>query len=205
MSAVQLIRTKGKMANNDEKKKYIIEYERRFAAQLGRAIMQKPKLSSWMVLIPFIFIFYFQDLSKYKNGRKEFSENYLLSRKRALEEAEAAMAKPREHDTQAIARQAEISPAAQEKYGALLTVLSEHYSSLLQANGDSYEELLQATYSRRKNYLTFLDKLAKTEKALNQALSPGLVESVEGVNGIVSSIEKYSEKIRRADAKEYFS
>ena len=91
------------MASNDEKKNYILDYERKFAAQLGRAIMQKPKLSTWMVLIPFIFIFYFQDLSKYKNSRQDFSENYLHSRKIALEEAEAALAEHREHDTQAIA------------------------------------------------------------------------------------------------------
>jgi len=193
------------MASNDEKKKYILDYERKFAAQLGRATMQKPKLSSWMVLIPFIFIFYFQDLSKYKNGRREFSESYLHSRTKALHEAEAALAEHREHDTMSIASQAEISPAARGKYGEFLAVLAEHYSSLLQANGDSYEELLQAAYGRRKNYLTFLDQLGKIEKALNQELKPALAKSVEGANDIVSSIEKYSEKIRRADAKEYFA
>ncbi len=192
------------MASNDEKKNYILAYERKFAAQLGRAIMQKPKLSSWMIFIPFIFIFYFQDLSKYKNARHEFSENFLLSRRVALQEALEALAEQREPDPQALAGQAEIYPAARENYGELLAVLVEHYSSLLEANGESYEELLQTAYGRRKNYLTFLDMLGNAEKALNQALRPDLLKSVEGINGIVSSIEKYSEKIHRADAKEYF-
>ncbi len=195
------------MTSSDEKKKYILDHERKFAAQLGRAIMHKPKLSSWMVLIPFIFIFYFQDLSKYKKGRQEFSENYLLSRTKALKEAEEALAEHREHDTLVIARQAEaeLSPEGQEKYSELLAVLAEHYSSLLQADGDSYEELLQAAYRRKKSYLSYLDQLAMTEKALNKALRPELAESVEDVNEIVSSIEKHSTIIRRADAKEFFA
>lgn len=192
------------MASNDEKKDYILGYERKFAAQLGRAIMQKPKLNSWMVLIPFIFIFYFQDLSKYKNARREFSENFLVSRQVALKEAEEALAEQRQPVPQDLAAQAEIYPAARENYGELLAVLTEHYFSLLQARGESYDELLQAAYGRRKNYLTFVDKLCHAEKALNRALRPDLAESVEGVNGIVSSIEKNSEKIHRAEAKEYF-
>ncbi|MEN8142882.1 MAG: NF038143 family protein [Thermodesulfobacteriota bacterium] len=193
------------MASNDEKKKFILDYERRFAAQLGRAIMDKPKLSSWMVLIPFIFIFYFQDLSKYKTGRRKFSESYLHSRTKALQEAEAALAEHREHDTLAIAGQAELSAKAREKYGELLAALVDHYSSLLQADGDSYEELLQAAYGRKKNYLTYLDQLATIEKALNKALKPDLDESVEDAKDIVSAIEKHSVLIRRTGAKELFT
>ena len=193
------------MASNDEKKKYIIDYERKFAAQLGRAIMEKPKLSSWMVFIPFIFIFYFQDLSKYKNGRKEFSESFLHTRTKALQEAEAALAERREPDTSAIAGQAEISSKARGKYSEFLAALVGHYSSLLQADGDSYEELLQVAYVRKKNYLTYLDQLATIEKALNKALRPDLAKSVESVNDIVSAIEKYSVKISRTDAKEFFA
>jgi hypothetical protein len=193
------------MASNEEKKTYILAHERMFAAQLGRAIMQKPKLSSWMVLIPFIFIFYFQDLSKYKTGRRKFSESYLHSRTKALQEAEAALAGRRDPDTLAIAGQAELSPKARQKYSELLAALVEHYSSLFEADGDSYEELLQAAYSRKKNYLTYLDQLATVEKALNKALKPDLAESVEDVNDISRSIEKHSTIIRRADAKEFFA
>ena len=192
------------MASNDEKKKYILDYERKFAAQLGRAIMDKPKLSSWMVLIPFIFIFYFQDLSKYRTGRQKFSESYLHSRTKALQEAEAVLAEHREPDTVVIAGQAEISAKARGEYGELLAALVDHYSSLLQADGDSYEELLQAAYGRKKNYLVYLDQLATIEKDLNKALRPDLAESVEDVNDIVSSIEKHSVIIRRTDAKEFF-
>ena len=133
------------------------------------------------IFIPFIFIFYFQDLSKYKNARREFSENYLHSRTKAFQEAETALSERRELDTHALAIHADISPAARGKYGELLAVLAEHYTSLLQADGDSYEGLLEAAYGRRKNYLGFLDQLGKVEKALNQALSPDLEESVEGV------------------------
>ena len=193
------------MSNIDEKKKFILAHERKFAAQLGREVMQKPKLSSWMVMIPFIFLFYFQDLSKYKNGRREFTANFLLSREKALSEAEAALSEHRKHDTLSIARKADLPMKAQERYSEFLTALAEHYSSLLQADGESYEELLQSAYRQRKNYLTYIDQIGRAEKALNMALRPGLEKSVEGVADLVSSIEKNSEKLHRANAKEFFA
>lgn len=193
------------MASIDDKKEYILAHERKFAAQLGREIMEKPKLSSWMVLIPFIFIFYFQDFSKYKKGRREFSANFLMSREKALDEAEAALSEKRNHDMLSIARKADLPMTAQERYSEFLTTLAEHYSLLLQVDGDGFEELLRAAYIKKKNYLAFVEKLGRAEKALNKALRPGLEESVEEVGDLVSSIENNSEKLHRAIAKDIFA
>lgn len=193
------------MEDMEAMKKIIIAQERKFAAQLCRFILHKPKLSSWMIMIPFIFIFYIQDLMKYKKGKQVFMENFILTRNKALDEAEAALAEKRDIDTGVIAQQAELSTEAKEEYAGFMAVLANHYSALLQATGETYEELLKSAYGRNKNYLAYIDQLGKAEKALNKALRPGLEVSNEGVADIVGSIERYSEKIRMADAKEVFA
>ena len=193
------------MEDMDAMKKIIIAQERRFAAQLCRFILHKPTLSSWMIMIPFIFIFYIQDLMKYKKGKQVFMDNFILTRNKALDEAEAALAEKRDIDTGVIAQQAELSPEAREKYAEFMAVLADHYFVLLQATGETYEELLRSAYGRSKNYLAYLELLGKSEKVLNKALRPGLEESSEDVADVVVSIERYSEKIRRADAKEVFA
>jgi hypothetical protein len=185
------------MADSENIKKLIIGQERKFSAQLCRFILHKPMLSSWMIFIPFIFVFYIQDFMKYKKGKQDFMENFLLTRNKALNEAEAALAEHRDIDTGIIAQQAELSPEAREEYAGFMAVLADHYSALLQATGETYEELLRSAYGRNKNYQAYIDQLGKAEKALNKALSPGLEESTEGVADVVGSIERYSEKIRR--------
>ena len=193
------------MNDMDAVKKIIVAQERKFAAQLCRFILHKPTLSSWMIMIPFIFIFYIQDLMKYKNGKQVFMDNFILTRNKALDEAEAALAEKRDIDTGVIAQQAKLSTEAQEKYAEFMAVLADHYSLLLQASGETYEEMLRSAYGRSKNYLAYLELLSKSEKSLNKVLQPGLEESTEGVADVVGSIERYSEKIRRSDAKEVFA
>jgi hypothetical protein len=193
------------MADSENIKKLIIGQERKFSAQLCRFILHKPTLSSWMIFIPFIFVFYIQDFMKYKKGKQDFMENFLLTRNKALNEAEAALAEHRDIDTGIIAQQAELSPEAREEYAGFMAVLADHYSVLLQATGETYEELVKSAYGRNKNYQAYIDQLGKAEKDLNKALSPGLEESTEGVADVVGSIERYSEKIRRTDAKEVFA
>jgi hypothetical protein len=194
------------MADNENIKKLIIAHERKFSAQLCVFILQKPRLSSWMIFIPFIFVFYIQDFLKYKNGKQAFMENFISTRNKALDEAEAALAGQRSIDTGVIAHQAELSTEAREKYAEFMAVLAEHYSALLQATGETYEELLKSAYGRsKKNYLAYIEQLGKAEKVLNKALRPGLEESTENVEDVVGSIERYSEKIRMANAKEFFA
>ena len=40
------------MFNQNDKKELILAQERKFAAQLGRHVLSKPKLHTWMILIP---------------------------------------------------------------------------------------------------------------------------------------------------------
>ena len=193
------------MISQHDKKELILTQERIFAAQLGRIVLSKPKLHTWMILIPFLFIFFIQDLMKYKKGRRAFSDNYLLSHERALNEAEDALIQEREPDAGAIARQADLKGKAQEKYGEFLTVLVEHYICLLQAKGDSYESLIKSAYgNNRTNFLLYTNLLNQAEKKLNQALSPQLSKDEDGVNDTIQKMEVGSNELRRTEAEQIF-
>ncbi len=193
------------MVSLNDKKEIILARERKFAAQLGRQVFSKPKLHTWMILIPFLFVFFIQDLMKYKNGRRAFSDYFLLSHEKALNEAEDALVQGRKPDAEAIARQADLKGKAKEKYAEFLTVLVEHYTCLLKAKGDSYESLVRSAYGNsRINYLLFSNLLNQAEKKLNQALAPQLSNEQDGVGDTIQKMAVGSEQLRRTEAEQIF-
>ena len=193
------------MQNQHDKKELILAQERIFAAQLGRLVFNKPQLHTWMILIPFLFVFFIQDLMKYKNGRRAFSDNYLMSHEKALNEAEDALIQGRKPDTEAIARQADLKGKAQEQYAQFLAVLVEHYTCLLQAHGDSYESLVKSAYgNNHKNFLLYTKLLNQAEKKLNQSLTKQLSKDQDGVNDTIQKMEVGSNQLRRTEAEQIF-
>jgi hypothetical protein len=180
------------MISKNEKIEMILAQEENFAWQLGRRVLTKPKLHTWMILIPFLFVFFIQDLLKYKKGRKAFSDNYLLSHEKALKEAEDALAQGRKPDAEAVARQASLEGTSQEKYA-------------LQTKGDSYQSLVKSAYGNsRTNFLLFINILNQAEKKLNQALTAQLSKKQEGVDLTIQKIEAASNELRRAEADQIF-
>jgi hypothetical protein len=188
-----------------EKKQMILAYEQGFAARLASRILSKPRLSAWMIFIPFIFIFYFQDFSKYKKQRKTFMDNWLMSRKRMLNEAFDALGENRSPDIDSLLKVADLPEKAKESYKNLLTVLSGHYTRLLRAGGDDYPALVRSAYSKKKgDYLFFINQLSDTEKALNKALTPQLKKENLEVSQTISKIEAQTDRIRRQETEQFF-
>ncbi len=189
-----------------DNKEVIWTHEKKFAARLANKVLVKPKLSAWMIFIPFIFIFYFQDFSAYKKQRKAFLDNWLLSRKKALNEAEEAMEENRKPDTASLAREADLKPKVHPLYESLLTVMAAHYTRELNAQGDTYHALVRSAYGNQKgDFVFFINQLAHAEHALNQALMPQLRKTSENVGATIKKIEKNSERIRRLEINEIFA
>lgn len=192
----------------DDKKEMILARQRIFAEELGRRVLFKPQLHVWMILIPIIFVFYLQDLMKYKNGRREFADNFLLSHFKALNEAADALAAGREPDAEAIARQSGLQSEAEGEYAHYLQMLIEHYHRLLQAEGNDYEALIRAAYdNNHSNFLLYINQLHQAEVGLNRALSPELhtgKEGAENVTQVITRIEAEANRLRRREAEEIF-
>lgn len=189
------------MASLEKKQEFILAHEKQFALRLSRHVLGKPELNCWMILIPFLLVFFMQDLMKYKDGLRTFSENYLLCRQKALREAVEALTENRRVDTYPLAEQAKLTGKTLDRYAEFLAVLAGHYTDLLQSQGESFAEMVQSAYGNdRHNFQLFINKLAHVEKSLNTVLMSQLSQTQDGVDATIQKMESASNHIYRADA-----
>jgi hypothetical protein len=192
------------MGSIQEKSAIIWASEEKFAYALASAVLDRPKISIWMILIPIIIVFHMYRYQKYVDGRNKFAEHYLLSRKRALEANVQALESGRPCDVLGLVIQANISEDAKREYTAWIRILCDHYADLLRGEGNSIEALTISAYKNRTNFLLFLNQLNDSEKRLNAALSPHLRETTEGVDEIIGRMERATEILRRDEAERIF-
>ena len=193
------------MTSLQDKKELILSAEDEFAFALAKEVIDKPRISVWMILIPIIFVFHVYRHKKYVEGCNQFADNYLISRKRALNEALSVLESGREPDIQALVKQSSSPAEIAGQYSNWLRFLTDHYLDLLKSEGKTADELIRAAYKKRSNYLLFLNKLNTVEKAYDAALKPFLYETTQGVDQIVQKMEKSAEKLRREMAQRIFS
>jgi len=158
-----------------------------------------------MILIPVIFVYFFYRYQKFSSSRKVFCENFLISRKRALNEAMEVIRAGRKPDINALARQSDLPEPIREKNAAVLAVLVDHYLDLLQADGEDFQGLVRGAYKNRTNFLLFVNQLNQAEKSLNHALEPHLAEDSGDISDIIHLINLHSEKICRELSKKIFN
>ena len=187
-----------------DKKDLILKHEETFADAVALAVIDRPQLNIWMILIPVIFVYHFYRLKKFADGRKDFAKNFIITRKRALEEALSSVTSGGKPDMDGLARMSSVPEKIYGAYKKWLRVLWDHYQDLLRAKGDTFEALVRSSYKNRTNYLLFFNHLNRVERRFNTALKPHLYESTEGVDGIVTAIESISEQLRRKEAERIF-
>jgi hypothetical protein len=194
----------GGMGTVEQKHQIILEHEKSFADHLALKVLEKPKLSVWMILIPIIFVHYFHRIQKFNSGRSAFTENYMIVRKRALDEAIEVIQTERAPDIEGLARLSKLPESVHGPHLKMLDLLVSHYTDLMRSDGDTMESLVRSLYKTRTNYLLFVNQLNQTERTLNSVLKPHLAGSLEGVDEIISAMETYSEKLRRNHAETAF-
>jgi hypothetical protein len=188
----------------DEKKALILEYEERFAFDLSRAVLETPKMSFWMILIPIFLLYHVYRVKRIVEGRKEFARNYLITRKRALEESLSLMEKGGNPNMQSILKDSNLPEHGKAPFKELFLLLVNHYTDLLRAYGQDTKALIRSAYKSRTNYLLFLNRLNKAEKALTDALTPKSPQGAADIAYIVKAMEIHSERIGRERAAEIF-
>lgn len=188
-----------------EKKKMILVHEEQFAGKLALQVIEKPKLSVWMILIPIIFVYYFYRLQRFSTGRKTFAEHYIISINRAINEAEAVIEEGKTPDPAALAGLSDVPESIRDRQTKVYHVLLEHYIDLLKADGDDYESLIRTAYGSLTNCLLYCNRINQVEKERNKALIPIMSQTTEGVDEIIENIERYSETFRREMAERIFS
>ena len=192
------------MTSIENKHLLILENEMIFADTLAVRVLDKPKLSVWMILIPIIFVHYFYRIQKFTSGRRSFAENYMIGRKRALNEALAIVQTGKRADIDALVNLSTMPLEVRELNAKLLALLVSHYADLMGSVGDNFDALIRSAYKNRTNYLLFINQLNQNEKALNTALKPHLSNHFNEINDIIHTIEIHSEKMRRNHAESVF-
>ena len=193
------------MLSVKEKVELIRSTDAEFAASLSQIVIEKPKISMWMILIPIIFIYHIYRHQHYVAGRKAFAEHYLITRHRALEAAGRSVESGDPMDESNVVKKANIPEDTIEEYTAWVRVLMTHYQDLLRGEGDSFEALVRSAYKTKTNYLLFINNLKKSEKQFNAALKRHLKQTTDGVDDIIERMESGSEKLRYLEAERIFS
>jgi hypothetical protein len=192
-----LLKKEKLISDISEKKRIILAYEERFADSLALQVLDRPRLSVWMILIPVIFVYYFFQYQKFVTGRKDFTEHYLVSLRRALDEAFDSIREHRDPDITGIAELSDVLEDVLPYQADLLAVRVEHYTKLLLADGDTFEDLLRAAYRSATDLLLFFNRLCQAEQQVNKALLPHLEKNIDGIHSVIGRIEQQSDNLRR--------
>jgi hypothetical protein len=192
------------MKGLERKKELILQRELAFANAVGAAVFEKPKVSFWMVLVPLLFLYFIYRMQRYKSGRMKFDEEFMTTRRRAMNLAFEAVETGTRPDIDRIARESGLTETLEKPYASWLKVLVDFYMDLLAANGDSFESLVRSAYRNRTNYLLTLNRLSTVEREFYAAVKPQLA-ATEGAAAVIATIETQSQQLRRDLAENIFA
>ena len=192
------------MKGFEQKKELILQRELLFANAIGAEVFEKPKVSFWMVLIPILFIYFIYRMQRFKSGRMKFEQEFMTTRRKALDLAIEALETGVKPNIDRVARESGITDALEKPYAFWLRTLVDYYGDLLAANGDSFDALVRSAYCNRTYYLLTLNRLSTVEKEFYFALKPRLA-ATEGASEVIAAIEEHSRRLRRDLAEQIFA
>jgi hypothetical protein len=192
------------MKGLERKQELILEQERAFANALGAAVFDKPRISYWMVLLPILFLYFVFRMQRFKTGRMQFDQDFMVTRRKAMAIAIEGIETGHRPDIDAIARESGLRDVLEKPYAAWLQALVEHYTDLLSAAGDSFEALARSAYRTRTDYLLGLNRLSTVEKEFYAALK-NQMRATEGAADVITTLEEQSRQLRRELAERIFA
>ncbi|EFI35229.1 conserved hypothetical protein [Desulfonatronospira thiodismutans ASO3-1] len=188
----------------------IFQREEQFAHTLATSVIQKPKLSVWMFLVPILFIYHANHIKRYKNNLANFQQGFTRTKLHALNLAREELVrgeKKEEREMDLFADYDVDGPNVQEvrnRQMEEIRLLIKHYRSLLRSSGRDYPELVRSAYKTKNEYKKFLNKLNQAEKEVNKAALHAFHDSDDS-RKVVSEMEKQASILRNQEAGSIFS
>lgn len=152
----------------------IWEYEQRFAGELARQVVEKPRLTVWRILFPPFLAYHFLKLREYQADLETFAKGTVRSKIMAMESAleETTTGKKDSSYKSAFGAQGpETAPGEIRLRNAQIAeveLLKAHYLKLLRNAGSSFQALIRKTYKTGGEYRRFLTRLAQAEDAVRK-------------------------------------
>jgi hypothetical protein len=186
------------------KKEIILEHESNFATAVGSVVVEKPKATSWIILMPFMFIFLINDMLKFKRDCRKFENEFMSNRHQAMVVAFEAALSDSKPDIDWMVRKSNCMEALEKPYAAWIGALVDHYMDLLLAVGDNFEALVRSAYRKRTNYLLILNRLNTVEKEFFEALR-ACMKATAGASDVIAAVQNESQRLRRDFADQVFA
>ncbi len=159
-----------------DKRGLILSAEEYFARRVVLGVLVRKPVSPWLQLIPGKFIF---DAYKRSRETRLFSQYFMAPRKIAMDAAQR-MVEGEPRDVALTLSQERIRDwligkqldyySIRDRQIAVVGLLIDHYVKLLDANGASHSELVTDAYHDREGYEDYLNRLARLENELDDAL-----------------------------------
>ena len=197
---------------SNEKQEIVARHERRFAGELTESVLEKPELSVWMILIPFLFIVFMQRQQKFKQLGDTFLRGLLYTKNHALEAAARLVAgvsaQTVEEETACkVRKNPDADTLLQQVYQAQLseiTLLTEHYRRLLSTQAADYAAMVREAY-RPGVFQLFLVELAQRERLVNEAAVALNSEPDMTWRDVIKRLEEETILRRKKEADQIFS
>jgi hypothetical protein len=187
----------------EHKKEIILHRETAFADAIGASVLDKPKVSYWMVFIPILFLYFIYRMRCYKSDRIKFRDEFMITRRRAMNVAYNAAATGGRPEIGDVVRNSGLPEPLHKPYGVWVEALVDYYMELLAADGGCFGSIAAAAYGNRSNYLLVLNRLNTVEKEFYTALRPHLT-ATEGAADIITRIASQTRMLRRELADQVF-
>ncbi len=194
----------------DQKYNLLYAHEEAFSYRLAQEVVKKPETSAWMILLPVLFVHHIFKINQYKNGVRSFAQNFLSTKKKALDKAyDQVLAGQRmTYNTTDYFPGLEFTSAQEkalaEKQLQVILIMEEHFLELLEKPGQSLEELLRQTYRTVGHYRQYLKRLEDAEQELNRYLLKKVHTSEES-RIVVRKIEEQCARLREEEIRLLFS
>ena len=193
----------------DKNYEIILGYEEHFAYALGREVIDKPKASAWMVLLPILFVDHAYRVNRYKAAVRAFAQGVLDSKQKALGVAFEELQSGRDKEIRTEELFPEMGSASEqdrglaEKQVRVTRIQQGHYRRMLSARGKTYGDLLRSVYPEARQYRSFLNELAAAEHDLNRYLTEWIYTDESSV-AVVRKMEECSDQYREQEIKMFY-
>ncbi len=200
------------MVSEIEKHRRMIEdYEFDFARRVGRRVIEKPKISVWLVLLPILFVHYAQRIGQYKRGLQQFCDGMIHTRRFAMAAVAAELLGEKascDYRESFLRAHPEPGPEAREVLRcqlAEIALLSNHYRRLLPGPAAAdHPALIRRVYGNAAAYRAFLAELEELEEEVGRAVLKAFQPGEEAA-GIRAKIFRWSRELREEEVSAIFS